>query len=99
ERLAFGDRDHQGREAITLAFYLLHYLIDRTAVLHGKFSPQPECEHFFGQAAYEFLPPLVEHLRQFQRSFEFSAARQLARGIDRKRAIGFSPAADSVEVL
>src|SRR5262245_13063987 len=52
ERLALGDRRYQGRKAIITSFNLLHYLIDRTTVLHGKFPPEAEGKHFFGQATH-----------------------------------------------
>ena len=47
ERIALGDRGHEGREAVILGFDLLHYLIDRTAVLHVQVLARGRMSAFF----------------------------------------------------
>src|SRR5689334_4007811 len=94
EWIARDDGAHQRREAKILVLDLLHYLIDRAAVLHGKFSSEGECQHFFGQATHEFATSLVEHLRQRQGTVELCPTRQFARCIDFELTVFIAPAAD-----
>src|SRR5262245_52708728 len=99
ERLAPGDRRYQGRKAIISRLNLLHHLIDRTTVMHGKFPTQAERKHFFGQATHKFRPSLVQNLGQGQRTVELCSTRQLARSIDRKGSVLIAPPTNCVEIL
>src|SRR5688572_33410008 len=91
ERVATGDFDHQGREAIILLCEPLYDCIDGAAVLRHKSAAEGEREHFFGQAAGELVLPRLEHLGQFTVTGKSLSAGQFARSIDRLLAFLVSP--------
>src|SRR5262249_31840515 len=99
KRLTLDDRRYQSRKAKISRLNLLQYLIDRTTVLHGKFPPQAERKHFFGEAAHELTSPLVQNLRKSQRAVELCSTRQLTRIVDRKASVLIAPPANCVEIL